>query len=899
MKKPKASIALTIDGRQVTVPEGTNIIDAARQVGIDVPHYCYHPSLSIAGSCRMCFVEIEGRPKMALGCDTRVAEGMVVRTDTPQVIDARRGMLEFFLINHPLDCPICDRGGECYLQWYAMDHGSAFTRTIEPRRRLIKPEFDPLIDLERNRCIYCSRCVRFLQEIGGERIIGTFQRGDRAHIGTFEWEPIRSIFSGMIIDYCPVGTLTNKPFRFKSRVWELDQVQSVCPYCSSGCGVTLWMKGGKLYRVTPPSTPQRVNFHIDFDSRAIICNQGRFACDFLGGENRLRQVLVRRGGRKVEASWDEALEEIAHRFTEIRRRHGANAIGFLVSSRATCEEMYLLQRLAREAAATNNIDWRTRCVDGQAAGAVSAALSRSTADIDDLENYDVILVINQNLFHTSPVVSLKLKEAARLKYSKVYVLDYHLDGWISQNANGVIHYPIENTERILEAIATQRPDPQRPDREGGPQFEDLLADIAKADNGLIVCELDACNGLFADRWARAILKLADSLGARWELLTVTGDRNATGAFVVGAQADRRPGGWVDDAPARDYFSRRAMIPPEQPGLSAPEMIEAARDGRLKALYILGADDFAGHPWLEPILAALDNLEMLVVQDTFDSPLSERADVVLPGSFFTEKSGTLLDASGWPGQFARGWQRPRGVQDDAVVLDVLAGKMGREFGYPNVDAVFEEMMRVVNPICPMRAGELCVQAPGDEMPIRCKNFPEASARVTEGKFRSVNPTYVPSCRLIPGTQPRSIPPAADGADPYGAPGEGLRMVWARSVFGEDQLGDRSGIMAPLRDPAWIKIHPDDAARLGLAEGDTVALEAEGVSADTALVRITRDIAPGLVFVPQNLAMLRFQAPPARLPVVALRKAPPKEDVGKGLLERSFALTDEREDRLIQL
>jgi len=890
-RKIRANVTLTIDGREVTVPEGTNMIEAARAVGIHIPHYCYHPSMSIAGSCRMCFVEIEGKPKMALGCETAVAPGMIVHTQTPQVLDARRGMLEFFLINHPLDCPECDRGGECYLQWYSMDHGSGFCRTIEPRRRLRKPNIDPLIDLERNRCVYCSRCVRFLQEIGGERIIGTLSRGDRSHIGTFEYGPIRSIFSGMIIDYCPVGTLTNRPYRFKARPWELAQVQSVCPYCSSGCPVTLWMRGGKIYRVTPQTTPQRGRFHLDWDSRDVICNQGRFGCDFVGWDNRLKGPRVRREGKLTEVSWDEALEEVAHRLTEIRKRYGADAIGFIASSRATCEEMYLLQRLAREVVGTNNVDWRTAFVDGPAAQAASIALSRSTGNINDLEAYDVILVVNADIHLQTPVVSLKLKEAARLGLAKVYYLHYILDNWISRYARGVLHYAPEDTERVLEAIEQRNAAGLREALlNGDAAAADLLESLRTARNGLIVFGLDACSGLFAAPWLWRLQQLAASLGNRWEFLPVTAARNATGAFVVGCQSDRAAGAWIDE-PAARTGQRWGIVPPDHAGLSAPEMIEAARKGRLKALYVLGGDDFAAHPWLDSIRPVLERLDMLVVQDVFETPLSERADAVLSGSFFSEKAGTLLDVSGWPsGRFAQGWQRPVEVQDDAVILDVLARKMGRNFGYANGNAVFEEMMRAVNPVCPLRAGELCLQGPGSEMPMRCRHYADAEARFQPQKFYTVLPTYKPSCRLTPGAQPRALEQAPERGD-VGTARPELRLVWSPILFGRDELGDRSGIMGPLRDPPWIKVHPDDAKRLGMAEGDTVALESEEFTAGHALVRYWAGLAPGLVYAPQNLIDLRFTKPPRWLPELTLRKAPPLPNVGEDLVTAVHSFVDE--------
>jgi len=870
MKEPFANVTLTIDGQEVTVPEGIRIIEAAPRVGIYIPHYCYHASLSIAGSCRMCLVEVEGNRKMVLACDTVVRDGMVVRTDTPQVADARRGMLEFLLINHPLDCPVCDRGGECMLHRYTMDHGPGHTRTVEPRLRFRKPQIDPLLDLERNRCVVCTRCVRFMDEIAGEHVIGVFHRGEVECIGTFENQPIRSIFSGMIIDLCPVGAWTSKPFRFKARNWELQQVQSTCPYCASGCPVTLWMRAGRLYRATPLTSPAKANFQISYDERDILCNQGRFGCDFVNRPDRLKQPFVKRGEAVGEMRWDEALDEAAHRLGQIREAHGPDAIGLIASSRATCEEMYLLQRLARDVIGTNNVDWRVRAPNGEAARAFSAAFGRATGHLDELDRYDVIVVFHAHLLAQAPVIALKVKETARLRKSQVFVLDHHLDDWLSRYAQGVAHYPIELAERVLEGLRRRNLMAVRPLITGGwSAIEDLLDAFRLAKSGLIVFGLDECSGLFADPWVRGIALLAESLGSGWETLPVVAQRNAAGAFLVGCQPDRLPGGWADDAAARDRVGRRwGSPPPATPGLSAPEMIEAARDGRIRALYVLGAGDFHSLPWFDSILSAIEKLELLIVHDVFESPLSRRADIVLPGAFFSEKEGTLVDIAGSPAMFTKGWPRPDGIQDDAAVLDVLAQKMGKTFGYRDIGAVFEEMMRMVNPPCPIRAGDFCAPGPGEEWPMRCLNLSTSRARLNTGKFHTVCPTYRPSCRLVMGAQPRSLARAVEEHAAAPLP-SGLRLIWSPILRGSDHFGDRSDVMAPLRNPAWIKIHPFDAKRLGIAEGDKVAMNADGFSA-SGRVRITENIAPGLVYVPENWGGIRFSIPPSVLPEVTIRK-----------------------------
>jgi NADH-quinone oxidoreductase chain G len=876
MKEPFANVTLTIDGQEVTVPEGIRLIEAARRVGIYIPHYCYHASLSIAGSCRMCLVEVEGNRKMLLACDTTVRQGMVVRTDTPQVADARWGMVEFFLLNHPLDCPICDRGGECMLHRYTMDYGPGHTRTVEPRLRFRKPQLDPLLDLERNRCVLCTRCVRFMDEIAGERVIGVFERGDVEYIGTFGNRPIRSVFSGMIIDLCPVGSWTSKPFRFKARVWELQQVQSTCPYCASGCPATYWMRAGQVYRGTPLTSPEwKANFQLSYDARDILCNQGRFGCDFVNRTDRLVQPRVRRNGTVAEATWEEALDEAAHRLGRIRETHGPDLIGFLASSRATCEEMYLLQRLSRDVIGTNNVDWRVALPNETAARAYSRAFGSSTGSLDEPDRYDVILVIHTDFLAQVPVTALQIKEAARLNLAQVFVLDYRLDGWLSRYAQGVIHYPIEHAARVLEGLEQRNVTGLRSRLVGGHDVLDKMLNVLRdAKAGLIVFGLDGCSGLFADRWVRGISQLAASLGHGWQILPVVGERNAAGAFSVGCQPDRLPGGWADDDGQRKRLERFWKSPsPTGRGLTAPEMIEAARDGRLKALYVLGASDFHAHPWFDSIRAAFEQLELLIAHDAFESPLTERADVVLPGALFTEKNGTLVNITGRPSRLTKGWDRPDGIQDDAVVLDALAQKMGKSFGYRNVDEVYAEMMRLINAACPLKAGELCDAGPGDEWPIRCLNVPTSRARLNLGKFYTVCPTYLPVCRVVMGTKPLPAEAATGTQDsslstPHSAL-KRLRLVWSRILRGADSLGDRSETMAPLRDPAWIEIHPNDAAQMGLADGDMAAIEADGISA-SGQVRVTANMAPGLVYVPQNWAMLRFPAPPTDLPEVTVRK-----------------------------
>jgi len=871
MGKPEKFVTITIDGQEVTVPEGTPVIEAAKRIGIEIPHYCYHPALSIAGSCRLCLVEIEGASKLTLACNTPVSDGMIIHTDTPAVREARRGTLEFLLLNHPLDCPVCDRGGECMLQRYSMDYGSAYSRTTEPRRRFRKPQIDPLIELERNRCILCTRCVRFLDEIAGEHCLDVFERGDRSYIGTFDDRPIKSIFSGMIIDYCPVGALTSKPFRFKARVWELEQVQSTCPYCSAGCPVTLWMRAGRIYRVTAPTVAGKLNFQLDHDGRTIICNQGRFGCDFANRGDRIGSPVIKRGETLARADWDEAIEETARRLGEIRNTFGPDSIGFIASSRATCEEMYLLQRLARDAVGTNNVDWRTAATDATAAKALSAALGRSTGQLDELDRYELVIVINSDLLGRSPVAALKIKEAARNGRAKLYLLGWRTDRWLARFARGAIRFGPEKTERILEGLSRKTAVGLRPlIAEGTKALDDLIADLQKAESGLIVFDPGQCNGLYAAGWTRAVIELAESLGKGWEVLAALGERNAVGAFMAGCQPDRLPGGWIADPARRSRIEERwGATLPEKPGLTAPEMIEAARTGRLKALFVLGASDFHAHPWLDSILDAVGNLDFLAVQDVFASPLSELANVVLPATLFFEKEGTLADVSGALARFAKGWPRASGIQDDLVVLDLVAQKLGKRFGYAEPGDVFAEMMQLIDPECPLAPGKLCSEASGGKSLFPCLNMPRAKARLQEGKFYTVCPTYAPTCRFVASRDPKPFEAETRGEGAK-RPERALYLVWSKILRGADFFGDRSEVMAPLLDEPWIEIHPKDAERLGISEGDMVAIRGEEGASASGRARITPDIAEGLVYAPENLAGVRFEKIPERPPVVELEK-----------------------------
>ncbi len=355
-------VTVTVDGEQIQVAPGTMIIQAGEQLGIEIPHYCYHPGLSIEGVCRMCLVEVEKSPKLMIACATPVTEGMVVHTRTPQVEETRRGILEFYLLNHPLDCPICDKGGECPLQDYTMRFGPGASRFVEEKIHRDKHRsIGPHIIFDAERCILCTRCVRFCRDIVGSGELGVGQRGDRAEIVLFPGKELDNRYSGNVIDLCPVGALTSKPYRFKSRLWDLvKQVESTCPACSRGCGIVLDVRhvregGEEVLRVRPRFNPE-VNGY-------WMCDEGRFEAYPRRGQTALQAPLVRRGEAQVPVSWDEAISILVDQLQGIIDRHGAGAIGGVLSTWLTTEELYATRMFLRDVLETPHLDYHVDPVE--------------------------------------------------------------------------------------------------------------------------------------------------------------------------------------------------------------------------------------------------------------------------------------------------------------------------------------------------------------------------------------------------------------------------------------------------------------------------------------------------------------------------------------------------------
>ena len=396
-------INIEIDGKQVSVPKGSTIMDGAKQVGIYIPHFCYHKKLSIAANCRMCLVQVEKAPKPLPACATPVMDGMKVFTHSEQAVTAQKGVMEFLLINHPLDCPICDQGGECQLQDLAVGYGSSGSRYAEAKRAVTNKNLGPLISTDMTRCIHCTRCVRFGQEIAGIMELGMAGRGEHSEILAFVGKTVDSELSGNVIDLCPVGALVSKPFRYSARTWELSRRKSISPHCGLGANLVIQVKQNRVMRVLP-----RDNEDIN---ECWLSDKDRFSYEGLNSEDRLTHPMIKREGQWTECSWQEALEFTANSLLAIKNEFGAKSIGAIGSAHSSCEELYLLQKIMR-AMGSGNIDHRVRQSDFRADKYSQGVpwLGNSIAQLSHLKS---VLVIGSTLRKDHPLIAQRFRQAVK------------------------------------------------------------------------------------------------------------------------------------------------------------------------------------------------------------------------------------------------------------------------------------------------------------------------------------------------------------------------------------------------------------------------------------------------------------------------------------------------------
>ncbi|OWT68200.1 MULTISPECIES: NADH-quinone oxidoreductase subunit NuoG [unclassified Achromobacter] len=647
-------VELTVDGNKVEVPEGSMVMHAAQKVGQYVPHFCYHKKLSIAANCRMCLVEVEKAPKALPACATPVTNGMVVFTNSEKAKAAQKSVMEFLLINHPLDCPICDQGGECQLQDLAVGYGGSASRYHEEKRVVFHKDLGPLVSAEEmSRCIHCTRCVRFGQEIAGVMELGMLGRGEHSEITTFVGRTIESELSGNMIDLCPVGALTSKPFRYSARTWELARRRSVSPHDSVGANLVVQVKGEEVLRVVP--------FENDAVNECWISDRDRFSYEGLNSEDRLSVPMIRNAdGTWREASWADALQTVGQGLARVRDSFGAGQIGALATEYSTTEEFALLGRLVR-ALGSENIDFRLRQTDSAFDAALNGApwLGMPIADLDTL---DRVLVVGSFLRKDHPLFAQRLRQAAK-RGTQVLLLDSVADDPLLPVAARLTVAPSELPRALAEvAVALAQLKGQAVPAEfasvtPGENAKLIAASLTSGANaGVFMGNMAVASGEASTLAANA-QAVAELAGARFGFLTSGG--NTVGGYLAGA------------VPGKGGKNAAAM-------LADP----------LKAYVVLHAEPLLDADNGPQAVAALRDAQFAVALTSYRSAAADWADVMLPVAPFTETSGTYVNAQGLAQSF-KGTVAPHGESRPGwKVLRVL----GNVLHLPGFDDETSESVR---------------------------------------------------------------------------------------------------------------------------------------------------------------------------------------------------------------
>ena len=788
------TVKITIDGKEVQAPAGELVIKAAQDHGTYIPRFCWHPRMEPVGMCRMCLVEIEtprGRG-LTTACTMRVAEGMLVETASELVKKAQEGVLEFLLINHPLDCPVCDRGGECPLQDQTMSHGPGESRFVEEKRHFEKPiPISDLVMLDRERCILCARCTRFSDEISGDPLIEFIDRGNYTQVNTFPDEPFASYFSGNTVQICPVGALTATPYRFRARPWDLEAVESTCTMCSVGCRVSVQASQNQVLRLLAVDSEPV--------SHGWLCDKGRFGYEYLRSPARLVGPLVRGDdGELHEASWGDALATAASGVKGVIDRHGPSAVAGLGGARSTNEEAYAFGKLLRSVIGTGNLDARI----GDAIDPVLLATGASRALIGDLETAKTVLVWGPDLKEELPVLYLRVRRAARALGATLIVIHPRATG-LDREATHVVRYRPGEGAALLDRL--------------GKGEGDLAAVRAALDEGPVVAivgrgGLAESPGL-ASAVAAFVARLPDA-----SILPVARRGNVHGAIDMGVAPGLLPGRVAADQAGRDALGEAWGSPVPAPGRDADGILDGLADRSVRALILLGADPAADHPHRARATAAITAAEFVVSLDLFVTDSNRGADVILPVEAFSEVEGTVTNLEGRVQKVNRvapgtGQSRPA-----VEVLGDLASRLGGSLGGP-ADALAKEIAEVAPAYREITWDGLAWGEGRDGLVV---SAPDGGLPIPE-----------------PG-------------ELTGFPIAGMALHLGRVLYDAGTMVTAGPSLEKVMATPAAHLHPDDASRLGVTEGIAVTVRSRSGEA-VIPAAIDASLAPGTVYVPFNFGL----------------------------------------------
>ncbi len=812
MPRPEQKIIqLTINGREVRAVEGSMLVDAAKFGDVEIPYFCYQPKLGKpVGACRMCLVEIEGMPKLQTSCSTPVKDGMVVHTESDRVRHAQHAVVEFLLVNHPLDCPVCDKGGECPLQDITFGWGLGRSRFIEPKRHFVKPlELSPLVAIDRERCILCYRCVRFSQEISEDYQLVFAERGADTFVATHDGHPYVAPFSGNIVELCPVGALTSQPYRFRARPWEIEGAGGICTMCPAQCNVEFTVRDERVLRVLSRDHPE-----VD---DGWLCDKGRFAYQAIHSDQRITRPLVRDGGFLREVSWERALDEAA----SLVRHKGR--VGAVVGGTATNEEGFLLQRLMREGLESPDVDCR-------AGGPVPLELARALAapglqaTVPDLEFARAVLVLGCEPLDEMPVLDLRIRKGVRRNGVKLAVVTARPSA-LDRNAQVTLRYaPGEEAALLaaLEAALTREGDSQD-DREASEGRESAAGQEVRALAQLLRDAGDEVVIVWGERLDSAALlhlaRLAERLGLA--------NRNGAGLLEIPAGSNGRG------------LREAGCLPGVGPGYaqlgsearSAAGIAEAATKGELTALYLLEADPVRDHPDRGLWERALDRAALVVAHaSVLTDGLREHASVIFPAQSEPEKEGTLVHPDGRVQRMRAAIGNPGEVRPGWWVLAEISKRAGLDTHVLTSSMAFGHLIEAV----PFYRGLTLDQIGGRGMlwPLR-----EEAKEMPAGAV----PDAAPGPSVPEATPPPWRVHAADGH---------LRLGTYRPIWAAPEV-ELSPALQYTIARQQIELSPEDARRLGIASGEEVVVAQNGTRL-SATTHIRTGVPAGTAFLAEGIA-----------------------------------------------
>jgi predicted molibdopterin-dependent oxidoreductase YjgC len=856
-----STVELNIDGKTVTAKDGVSLYDVISSTGKIIPAMCYHYTFDPFGSCGMCLVMQEGKKAPVRSCTAKATAGMVIRTEGDDLFQARKKAVEKHLSVHPLDCPVCDADGHCELQDMAFQHG--VTNLANAKQKFIPEDTRSLVlDFNMNRCIACAECINVCKDVLMIDALQFMKKGGFNQVVAKGDLPLACEFCGDCLAVCPVGAITNKFSKYLYKPWQMKKTTTTCNYCGDGCQMYVETKDTEVIRVTSPlSWKNKWGDRADTaKGHGGLCVKGRFGFEYIDSPTRLKRPLVRKGNQLVEVPWLEAMHAAVDRFADIRKKHGPDAIAGLITARCTNEELYLFQKLMRVAFRTNNLDSSARYghMNFVQASKLALGIGRTTNDWEDLTKAKAVLVIGSNLTETNPLTSVRIKEAIRVYKAQVIVVDSAVTNLGKLGSHPFLIKP--GTEGlVIDGLVKATVDLDLVDEESVKKHPQAFAALKSAVSSISVEQVAAKTGLTAEQFKEAasifaesprsiilcaegivrrpngyqnVLKLVDLAWITGKLgrpgcgvNTVTEEPNEQGAVDMGVAPEFLPGlASFDDQTMRDKLAKAwdATLPTAGSGAHLTEILNRCRSGHIRALYVVGENPLATLPASMEVRAALDRLDLLVVQDPFLTETGQMAHIVLPATTSAEKDGTFTNLEGRVLRVRQGMDAIGESVPDWQILTALANGMGCQWEYESANDIQSEIMKLL-------PGYYNLGQPK-------KLTPTADHYLSNGYMASVAGRYKTA--------------RSESARPF-------TLLMGQLLYHSGKLSTFApGLMKIAPNTGRIRMNAADMERLGLQDGAMVKLTSDRGSLQIG-VQVDQSVAPQTCFFPEH-----FNEPPVK-------------------------------------